>query len=217
MRILARYAWVEGHGAARRRRRLRVALREPDARLAQRRLADDDQPRWVADAGRCACHSAPPRIARARRPRPALACGPVSPRPIRSLLPVGSVLNIAVGDSRYNGMYTVMDTGPKVQGRVLDLYMWSCHEALRFGRKDVQVTVLRLGWDPRASAPSLIDRLFRARASRRPPPSVPPPAEVAPDDGSGEDTLDAADEGASEAESPPAPDVPPVATSPPAI
>ena len=98
-----------------------------------------------------------------------------------SLLPVGSVLNIAVGDNRYNGVYTVMDTGPKVQGRMLDLYMWSCHEALRFGRKDVQVTVLRLGWDPRASAPSLIDRLFRARASRRPPPAEPPPPTIPPD------------------------------------
>ena len=105
-----------------------------------------------------------------------------------SLLPVGSVLNIAVGDSRYNGVYTVMDTGPKVQGRLLDLYMWSCHEALRFGRKDVQVTVLRLGWDPRASAPTLIDRLFRGRASRRPPPEdSPPPAGIPPADGSDED------------------------------
>ena len=59
------------------------------------------------------------------------------------LLPVGSVLNLATGDARYNGVYTVMDTGPKVQGRLLDLYMWSCHEALRFGRRQVQVTVLR--------------------------------------------------------------------------
>ena len=69
------------------------------------------------------------------------------------LLPVGSVLNIATGDARYNGVYTVMDTGPKVQGRLLDLYMWSCHEALRFGRRQVQITVLRLGWDPKASSP----------------------------------------------------------------
>jgi 3D (Asp-Asp-Asp) domain-containing protein len=92
------------------------------------------------------------------------------------LLPVGSVLNLAVGDDRYNGIYTVMDTGPKVQGRVLDLYMWNCHEALRFGRKNVQVTVLRLGWDPRASAPTLIDRLFRRReATRKPPPDDPEP------------------------------------------
>jgi 3D (Asp-Asp-Asp) domain-containing protein len=101
-----------------------------------------------------------------------------------SLLPVGSVLNVATGDQRYNGVYTVMDTGPKVQGRILDLYMWSCHEALGFGRKDVQVTVLRLGWDPRASSPGLIDRLFRGRESRRqvPPPDSPPPAGVAPED-----------------------------------
>ena len=48
-----------------------------------------------------------------------------------TLLPVGSVVNIAAGDARYSGVYTVMDTGPRVQGRVLDLYMWSCHEALK--------------------------------------------------------------------------------------
>jgi len=72
-------------------------------------------------------------------------------------------------------VYTVMDTGPKVQGRLLDLYMWSCHEALKFGRKDVQVTVLRLGWDPRATAPTLIDRVFRGRATRKVPPPEPTP------------------------------------------
>src|SRR5687768_11555023 len=101
------------------------------------------------------------------------------------LLPVGSVLNVATGDARYNGVYTVMDTGPKVQGRILDLYMWSCHEALRFGRRQVQVTVLRLGWDPKASSPSLIDRLFRGREARRriPEPAAPPPAGVPPDEG----------------------------------
>ena len=100
------------------------------------------------------------------------------------LLPVGSVLNIAVGDDRYNGVYTVMDTGPKVQGRVLDLYIWSCHEALRFGRRDVELTILRLGWNPTASSPTLIDRLFKGReAKRRPPaPAGPPPAGVAPED-----------------------------------
>ena len=60
-----------------------------------------------------------------------------------------------------------MDTGPKVQGRILDLYMWSCHEALAFGRKQVQITVLRLGWNPSNSSPSLIDRLFRRREAAR--------------------------------------------------
>jgi 3D (Asp-Asp-Asp) domain-containing protein len=93
-----------------------------------------------------------------------------------TLLPVGSVVNVAAGDKRYSGVYTVMDTGPSVQGRVLDLYLWSCHEALKFGRKDVQVTVLRLGWDPTASSPGLIDRVFRRQeAARRVPPPEPPP------------------------------------------
>jgi 3D (Asp-Asp-Asp) domain-containing protein len=98
------------------------------------------------------------------------------------LLPVGSVVNVATGDTRYNGVYTVMDTGPKVQGRILDLYMWSCHEALRFGRRQVQVTVLRLGWDPKASSPSVVDRLFRGRELRRriPDQDAPPPAGVPP-------------------------------------
>ena len=97
------------------------------------------------------------------------------------VLPVGSVLNVAAGDQRYTGVYTVMDTGPRVQGRHLDLYMWSCHEALRFGRRDVQVTVLRLGWDPRASSPTLIDRIFRGRENaRRVPPPDPPPAAMFP-------------------------------------
>jgi len=97
------------------------------------------------------------------------------------ILPVGSVLNVATGDARYNGVYTVMDTGPKVQGRLVDLYIWSCHEALRFGRKEIEVTVLRLGWDPRASSPGLINRLFRGREAQRVPPAQPaPPAGVPP-------------------------------------
>lgn len=84
-----------------------------------------------------------------------------------ALLPVGSVLNITTDTAKYNGIYTVMDTGPRVQGRTLDLYMWSCHEALAFGRKQVEITVLRLGWSPSASSPSLIDRLFRRREAAR--------------------------------------------------
>ena len=83
------------------------------------------------------------------------------------LLPVGTVVTLATGDPEYNGVYTIMDTGPKVQGRHLDLYIWSCNEALKFGRRRIEVTVLRLGWDPRASSPSLIDRLFRRREVAR--------------------------------------------------
>jgi 3D (Asp-Asp-Asp) domain-containing protein len=98
------------------------------------------------------------------------------------LLPVGSVINVAAGIGKYSGVYTIMDTGPEVQGRELDLYIWSCNEALAFGRTSIDVTVLRLGWDPQASSPRLIDRLFRRReASRRiPQPEPPPPAGFPP-------------------------------------
>jgi 3D (Asp-Asp-Asp) domain-containing protein len=98
-----------------------------------------------------------------------------------SLLPVGSVVNIGTGDSRYDGVYTVMDTGPRVRGRMLDLYIWSCFEALDFGRRIVDVTVLRLGWNPTATAPGVVDRLFRRQVRPVPGPQGPPPAGVFPD------------------------------------
>lgn len=65
-----------------------------------------------------------------------------------AVLPIGSVVRIDGGPERHNGIYTVLDTGPGVKGRRLDLYMWSCYEALDFGRRSVLVTVLRLGWRP---------------------------------------------------------------------
>jgi hypothetical protein len=72
-----------------------------------------------------------------------------------------------------------MDTGPSVQGRTLDLYMWSCHEALRFGRRPVELRVLRLGWNPAASTPSFVDRLFRRReAARQPQAPQPSPTDA---------------------------------------
>ena len=85
------------------------------------------------------------------------------------LLPVGSVIQVDRLEDRYNGIYTIMDTGPSVQGRHIDIYMWSCNEALALGRREMAVTVLRLGWNPRASTPSLIDRLFRHREAQLAP------------------------------------------------
>ena len=90
-----------------------------------------------------------------------------------SLLPVGSVVRVEKLEERYNGIYTVMDTGPKVQGRHVDIYLWSCYEALELGRRPISLTVLRLGWSPQASAPSLIDRLFRQREQKRAAAAVP--------------------------------------------
>jgi 3D (Asp-Asp-Asp) domain-containing protein len=67
------------------------------------------------------------------------------------MLPQGSVVQVDGVSDAHQGIYTVLDTGPKVQGRHVDLYMWSCHEALAFGRRPVTLTVLRLGWDPAKS------------------------------------------------------------------
>lgn len=94
-----------------------------------------------------------------------------------ALLPVGTVVRVEMPNSRYSGIWTVMDTGPAVQGRTIDLYLWSCHEALAFGRRPVRLTVLRLGWSPQMSAPSLIDRVLRQREA----PDATPAPDTSPD------------------------------------
>lgn len=84
-----------------------------------------------------------------------------------ALLPVGSVIDISAPDPKYSGIYTVMDTGPAIQGRLIDIYMWSCYEALDFGRMPIQLTVLRLGWNPKATTPSFLERLFKRPSDRQ--------------------------------------------------
>lgn len=74
------------------------------------------------------------------------------------LLPLGSVIRIEALGQKYDGIYTVMDTGPKVQGRHVDVYLWSCNEALQMGRRKMQLTVLRLGWNPQESTPAAGER-----------------------------------------------------------
>ena len=63
-----------------------------------------------------------------------------------AVLPMGSVIAIDRAnefDSRHDGVYTVMDTGSKIRGRRIDIYLKDCREAVRFGRRVVKVTVLR--------------------------------------------------------------------------
>ena len=96
-----------------------------------------------------------------------------------AILPVGSVVRLETPNPRYSGVWTVMDTGPSVRGRTVDLYLWSCKEALQFGRRSVRLTVLRLGWSPENSIPGLVDTLFRKREAESktaPPPAAPPTA-----------------------------------------
>jgi 3D (Asp-Asp-Asp) domain-containing protein len=58
----------------------------------------------------------------------------------RRVLPLGTRIQITAGS--YSGTYTVADTGGAVRGRILDVWVPSCAEAMRFGRKNVMVSVL---------------------------------------------------------------------------
>ena len=61
-------------------------------------------------------------------------------------VPMGSILEIEAGD--YSGIYTAMDTGMEIQGRRIDIYVPTGEEAIRFGRQQIRLRIIRRGWDP---------------------------------------------------------------------
>jgi len=56
------------------------------------------------------------------------------------ILRLGSQINLGAGS--YSGQYLVSDTGGGVKGKRIDIWMPSCAEARRFGRRTVSVGVL---------------------------------------------------------------------------
>jgi 3D (Asp-Asp-Asp) domain-containing protein len=66
------------------------------------------------------------------------------------ILPIGTRLKIRRA-GRYSGEYVVADTGAKIQGRRLDIYMPSAAECKKFGAKRVSVKVIQLGDGTRAA------------------------------------------------------------------
>jgi 3D (Asp-Asp-Asp) domain-containing protein len=56
------------------------------------------------------------------------------------VLPLGTRIYISAG--KYSGTYTVTDTGGAIKGRILDLWVPNCGEAIRFGRRNISVSVL---------------------------------------------------------------------------
>lgn len=92
----------------------------------------------------------------------------------RSVLPLNSRIRI-YGAGRYSGDYTVEDTGGKVDGRHLDIYMPSRAAAKKFGRQRVKVVILKYG-DDDASPPDpqqkaeakAVDRKVRAKTNSPP-------------------------------------------------
>ena len=64
----------------------------------------------------------------------------------RTVLPLNTHIRIYAA-GRYSGDYTVEDTGGKVDGHHVDVYMPSQAEAKKFGRQRVKVVVLKYGDD----------------------------------------------------------------------
>jgi 3D (Asp-Asp-Asp) domain-containing protein len=60
------------------------------------------------------------------------------------VIPLGSVVQISAG--KYSGIYTVLDTGKVIKGKIVDLWMPTYREAINFGRRDVKVRILRRGY-----------------------------------------------------------------------
>ena len=56
------------------------------------------------------------------------------------VLPIGSVVRI---NGPAAGVYTVMDTGSRVKGHRIDIFIANCTAAKRFGRRSVSVRLLQ--------------------------------------------------------------------------
>ena|SRR6185503_12259516 len=59
------------------------------------------------------------------------------------VLPLGSRVRLEAG--AYSGEYLVADTGGRIRGRKIDIWTPTSHEAMRFGRRRVKLTVLSYG------------------------------------------------------------------------
>jgi 3D (Asp-Asp-Asp) domain-containing protein len=66
-----------------------------------------------------------------------------------NVLPIGTVIEVR-NAGPYSGQYVVQDTGEKIVGRKIDIFISRTAEAKRFGRRNVHVRVLKLA--PETSA-----------------------------------------------------------------
>ena len=58
-----------------------------------------------------------------------------------AVLPIGTRIQVR-GAGPYSGTYVVHDSGRKIDGREIDIFIADAGEAKRFGKKQVQVRVL---------------------------------------------------------------------------
>jgi 3D (Asp-Asp-Asp) domain-containing protein len=59
------------------------------------------------------------------------------------VIPIGSVVQLVTPG--YSGIYTVQDTGGKIKGKIVDVWVGSTREARFFGRRQIKLHVLRWG------------------------------------------------------------------------
>ena len=64
-----------------------------------------------------------------------------------AILPLGSIIRVS-STGTHDGLYTILDTGPAIQGRMIDIYMWSCYEALELFVDPFGLTVCRAPSEP---------------------------------------------------------------------
>jgi len=72
-----------------------------------------------------------------------------------NVLPLGTVVHLRAG--RYTGVYTVADTGGRIRGRRVDVYVESQREAVEFGRRQIKLKVLKSAKRDRANKNVLAD------------------------------------------------------------
>lgn len=58
------------------------------------------------------------------------------------VLPIGTVVEVRDAGP-YSGQYVVCDTGRKIVGHKVDIYIARTHEAMQFGKRKVKVHILR--------------------------------------------------------------------------
>lgn len=67
-----------------------------------------------------------------------------------AVLPLGTVIQVRGAGRRYDGRYKIVDTGSRIDGNEIDIYVSNDAEAKQFGKKPVRVRVVSMP-EPKSS------------------------------------------------------------------
>lgn len=113
------------------------ALVEPAIDTVETENADSDKAASAAMSFSATCYCLKGKTASGAMVRRGIVAA--DPR----ILPLGT--RISVSGSSHSGTYLVADTGGVIKGRIIDIWVPSCAEAIRHGRRKITVTVLGKG------------------------------------------------------------------------